>query len=298
MYRRKSRRPHYRFQQGGQKRLTLVISVLVIIVSVIVGVSWAWQDGLLPIGARPAGQASARPVVEFLPDATVGQAAASPSPTPAAGTASASASASASPSSTPTAALPSGGSEGMAFLGNSGISDLYVSGFLPDADYYYKVGLNVQSVFDTAMDQGTVPVIEELSGHDYNEIFLLFGQNELGWPAVNVFLDEYAQVIAKAREYNPNATIYVMSILPMSEEASDRNENGENQTKVNEFNEKLETLARENDAIFLDFTSDLKGEDGYLPAGASADGVHLNQTYLGIWADMIKNRASYMESAG
>lgn len=183
----------------------------------------------------------------------------------------------------------------MAFLGNSGISDLYVSGFIPEADYYYKVGLNVQSAFDTAMDQGTVPVIEELQGHDYNEIFLLFGQNELGWPAMNVFLEDYAKLIQQAREYCPNATLYVMSILPMSEEASDRNDNGENQQTADEFNEALVSLARENGAVFLDFTSELKGSDGYLPADAAADGVHLNQTYLGIWADMIKNRINYAD---
>lgn len=267
--------------------------MLVVIVAVIVGFSWAWRDGLLSPGATRAGGPSPTPVAEFLPDATVGaemQTAASARPS-----ASASASAAASrPAPTP---MASGGTEGMAFVGNSGISDLYVSGFIPEADYYYKVGLNVQTVFDTAMDQGTVPVIEELQGHDYNEVFLLFGQNELGWPAVNVFLDDYAKVISQVREYCPNATIYVMSILPMSEEASDRNENGENQQTANAFNEALADLARENGAVFLDFTTDLKGADGYLPPDAAADGVHLNQTYLGKWADMIKNRVNYTGAA-
>ena len=190
MYRRINRRPHIRFRRGGQKRLALVITVLVIIISFIVGFVWAWQDGLLPWGPGAEAQASVRPVVEFVPDATVGATeapSASPSPSQTAAP-----SETASPRAT---AIPSGGTEGMAFVGNSGISDLYVSGYLPDADYYYKVGLNVQSVFDTAMDQGTVPVIDELSGHDYSEVFLLFGQNELGWPAVNVFLEDYAEVI-------------------------------------------------------------------------------------------------------
>ena len=83
----------------------------------------------------------------------------------------------------------------------------------------------------------------------------------------------------------------------MSEEASDRNENGENQGKVDEFNTLLRSMAEENGAVFLDFTSDLKGSDGYLPADASADGVHLNQENLGVWADLIKNRMEYADQA-
>ena len=296
MYRRRRRRPRYRFRQGGQRRLALVISVTVIAVSAAAGFAAAWREGLFPVSAGAQSTASVRPVAEFLPDATVG-ASMAPSRLPEASPSGTAAPASTEPSAA--ASIPVGsGSEGMAFVGNSGISDLYVSGFLPDADYYYKVGLNVRSASDTAMDNGTVPVIDELSDHDYSEIFLLFGQNELGWPAPEVFFEEYAGLIQKAHEYCPNATVYIMSILPMSEEASDRNDNGENQQRADQYNEQLVELAKENDAYFLDFTTDLKGSDGYLPADAAADGVHLNQTYLGRWADMIKDRGSYIENAG
>lgn len=188
---------------------------------------------------------------------------------------------------------PSKGTEGTAFVGNSNIQGLYIAGVLPDADYYSKVGLTVRSVFDTPMDGGTVPVIEELKGHDYSEVFILFGLNELGWPATDIFLEEYGNVIQQVHEYCPNATVYVMSILPLSKTVSDRNEDGVNMKAVNERNAQLAEVAAENDAVFLDFTSELKGPDGYLPADASKDGMHLNMDYMEMWADMIENPEQY-----
>lgn len=271
-------RRRYRFRRGGRRRLAILVAVIVAISAAAVFLIYFFSHrdrfSCQGFGASPSAQTT--PVADFVSD--IGQSAPS--------------SASAMPAITPPV---QGGTEGMAFVGNSGIDDLYVSGFIPDAAYYYKVGLNVKDAFEKTMDMGTVPVIEELKGHDYNEVFLLFGQNELGWPAEEVFFEEYARLIQKVHEYCPNATVYVMSILPMSKEASDRNENGENQPRADEYNTKLQEMARENGAVFLDFTTDLKDETGYLPADASADGVHLNQEHLGIWADMIKNRASYAQ---
>lgn len=285
-YSRRRRRPRYRFRRGGTYRFVIFLAV---IAAAAIFVFWAVRS-FVPFSCQKKTAAdpevSAAPSIEYVSDTIL-----SPEGTPAHDTRGPEAgeSVQAVP-----ARAPQRGTEGSAFIGNSIIDDLYVSGFYPDADYYGKIGLTVRSVFDTPLDNGTVPVIDELDGHDYSEVFVMLGENELGWPATDVFAEEYANVIQKVHEYCPNATVYVMSILPLSAEASARNEDGANMDAVNLFNELLTRVAGENDAVFLDFTSAMKNEDGYLPDEASADGMHLNTTYLKKWAEMIANREEYI----
>lgn len=44
----------------------------------------------------------------------------------------------------------------------------------------------------------------------------MFGLNEASWPYSEVFIDEYGDIIDEARAINPNAIIYIQSILPVT----------------------------------------------------------------------------------
>jgi lysophospholipase L1-like esterase len=173
------------------------------------------------------------------------------------------------------------------FLGNSSIESLYVYGLALDADFFYRVGLTVSSVFTKPTVSGTVPVVDEVNGRRYDEVFLMFGQNELGWEYTDIFIDRYAGVIDAVRERQPDARIYIMSIPPVSERVSAKNVNGVNQEKVVEYNARLAELARVKGADYLNVAPMLMDERGFLPEDASSDGIHLNKAYSEIWMRAI-----------
>lgn len=176
-----------------------------------------------------------------------------------------------------------------AMLGNSYLYGFDTYAVLPETDCFYRVGLNVRTVFTETMLDGEIPVIEELKNDkEYDQVLLMFGENELGWPNEQAFLDGYSEIIDTVSEYQPKATIYVQSMLPVSKEVSDKNENGINNDSIRDRNENLKALAKEKDAVYLDVASIMEDENGDLPEDAATDGIHPNISYYRQWADFLK----------
>lgn len=175
----------------------------------------------------------------------------------------------------------------VALLGNSQIDSFRIYDTLPGADYLYRVGLTVKTVFEKPMVNDTVPVIDKLNEKQYGYIFLLFGENELGWSYPEIFVQEYGKVIDAARERQPEAKLYIQSILPVSAKVSQKNEDNTNNARIEEYNGMLRTLAEEKSVEYLDVAAIMKDETGCLPDEASVDGVHPGKAYCQKWADLI-----------
>ena len=60
-----------------------------------------------------------------------------------------------------------------------------------------------------------------------------------------------------------------------------------NMENIRRTNERIRLMCAEKNAVFIDNPPELFDRDGYLPAEASADGVHFNIRYDRIWADHI-----------
>lgn len=175
-----------------------------------------------------------------------------------------------------------------AFVGNSLIDDLYTYGGAGNADFYFRIGLTVKTVFTKPTATGSVPVIDELNNKSYGKVLLMFGENELGWSYPSVFIEEYGKVIDGVRQRQPNATIYIQSILPVSKAASQKNQNQVNNTRINQYNAMLKDLAKEKGVVYLDVASVMKDSQGNLPDDAAPDGVHPNKKYCLKWLDYLK----------
>lgn len=177
----------------------------------------------------------------------------------------------------------------VAMLGNSYLYGFDTYAVLPETDCFYRVGLNVRTVFTETMIDGEVPVIDELKNDkEYDAVLIMFGENELGWPNEQAFLDGYEEIIDTVHEYQPKATIYVQSMLPVSKEVSDKDKDGVNNENIRERNEDLKALAEEKDAVYLDIASIVEDENGDLPEDAATDGIHPNISYYRQWADFLK----------
>lgn len=176
-----------------------------------------------------------------------------------------------------------------AFLGNSLVDDLNTYNILPNTDFFAKTGLTVTSVMTQSTVKGTVPVIDELTKKQYEKVFILFGLNELGWEYPSVFEEDYGKLIDEVRLRQPDAEIYVQSLLPVSAAASEKNKNNVNNPRIQQYNELLKTVAREKGVVYLDTPDALQDSDGNLPDKASADGVHPNPTYCKYWMESIRD---------
>lgn len=179
-----------------------------------------------------------------------------------------------------------------ALLGNSYIDGFVTYNVLPDTDCFYRIGLTVRTVFTKTMLNRDIPVIDELAnGKTYDKVFLIFGENELGWPNTQAFYDGYGEVIDAVRERQPEATVYIQSILPVSAKVSAENIDCTNNEQILKFNKLLKDLAEEKKAVYLDVASIMKDENGDLPEEAATDGIHPGIEYYKKWADYLKETA-------
>lgn len=166
-----------------------------------------------------------------------------------------------------------------AFVGNSFAEGMIIYELLDNCDYFSKVGLNVNSVMSEATATGSVPIIEELNSEKkYSKIFLVFGENEVGWIG-DAFFEQYRTIISKVKEYQPQSKIYILAITPISQKVSEQNVDGLNIENIKTYNEKLKSLASETGTEFSDVFTPLVQTDGYLSPDAATDGVHFGEDY-------------------
>lgn len=172
-----------------------------------------------------------------------------------------------------------------AFVGNSRVLDFKNYGLVENV--YAVVGLNVDTVFTKSVSGSNIPVIDELKGKHFEKIYLMFGDNECGWPNTDEFIRRYAKVVDAVHERVPEAEIYLQSILPISKKASDENNYGCNNTVINNLNKKIEKLAEDKGVHYIAPAEAMRGSDGALPPEAASDGVHLKKKYCEIWLNYL-----------
>ena len=172
-----------------------------------------------------------------------------------------------------------------AFIGDSRTEALKTYGLLKGATYYTYKGLKVDTVFtEPYIDEGgtKMTVMDAISRHQYQRIYISLGVNELGWVSTDIFIEDYGRIIDTLRESNPDATIYVQAILPVSAKKSEQDD-VYNNPRINEFNALIEQMAKDKGATYLRVNEAVMDESGSLPADASTDGVHPNIDYCRKW---------------
>lgn len=164
------------------------------------------------------------------------------------------------------------------FFGNSQVGDLEMSNLVPDAKYIYKVGLTVTRALTEETENGMEKLTDGLSSGTYDNIFFLFGENEMGWSNYDAFERDYKALINKAKAAQPKADINLISVLPISKSVSDIGTDGETIENVKKINARIRELAINTGCGYVDVYSVFAQTDGYLPDNMSSDGVHLDRS--------------------
>lgn len=187
--------------------------------------------------------------------------------------------------------------EDAAFLGDS-LTDglLLYSDIRGPANLSYK-GLTVQSVRTdkvVRVDGQKYTPLEALGQKTYGKVYILLGINELGWYNDQRFYDCYAQLIDLVRAAQPDAQIYLQTLLPVTAEKSESHEWLKNE-KIAVYNDLIAQLAAEKEVYLVDAHAALADENGVLPAEESTDGVHLTKSGYQRWADYLRTHTAAPE---
>lgn len=175
-----------------------------------------------------------------------------------------------------------------AFVGNSRVETIREYGILPNAAIFAKVGLDIRTVYTKSLQGSSVPVIDELNSGSYSKVFLMFGDNEIGWPYLNVFIEEYGRLVDEVAKRQPRAEIYLQSILPISASASRKKVDGLTNEKIDELNAMIKQLAADKGVHYINPAQAFKDSEGCLPESAASDGIHFGKKYCYIWLDYLK----------
>ena len=182
------------------------------------------------------------------------------------------------------------------FIGDSRLQGFGFWSGLP-ATYYCATGFQLYKYETTDVVQtenGKVPIFEAMPYDAFTKIYIKVGLNELGYGTEENFEKTYAQLIAKLREYEPRAIIYVHGILPVTAEKSSTDK-AHNNPNIAARNASLQEFAKSQKAYYLDAGPAVSGDDGSLKPEMTSDGIHLKPEYMKVWRQYLCEHAVSVE---
>lgn len=176
-----------------------------------------------------------------------------------------------------------------AFIGNSLCDGLMLFGTVKNAQFYCAQSINVQNIYtEKCINIGNgeyIPITDALARDQYNKVFIMLGINEI-YKDSEWFYENYAKLIDHIRDTQPDAEIYIHSIMPVT--AAKSASGNYNRTNVIRQNEQIVQLCKDKQAYYIDVFTHFADSEGYLPTEASSDGVHLTRAYYQVWSDYLK----------
>lgn len=167
-----------------------------------------------------------------------------------------------------------------AILGNSLVDGLRAYSGLKTLNFFCGTSMSVDSV--RGRDAGYV---QSLCSGNFDRIYIELGINEISYPT-NTFISKYTELLNKIIAAQPQAEIYIISVLPVTKAKSAGGVY--TMTRVNACNEALYNLAAEKNCRYLDVCSALIGDDGYLPSGSTWDGIHFQPSGYKAWENYMR----------
>lgn len=179
------------------------------------------------------------------------------------------------------------------FLGDSRTVGLRAFGSFTNSGYFAKTGISVNSFFMyPATDEETGLTLERtLSLRQYRKIYIMIGVNDIGGIPLENFESEFFDAVAKIKELQPEARIYIQSILGVTKNKELSDSYHYNNEKILERNALLKSKCDGDRLVYLNVFSAFSDADGYLNRECSSDGLHLNSSNYNSWCEYLMDNA-------
>ena len=177
------------------------------------------------------------------------------------------------------------------FIGDSrtvGLSE-YCEPLDSRATFYAKVSLTIYKVLDKPFvdtPSGTITIEQGLKANQFGKIYIMLGLNEIGTGTPESFAEEYANVVNRIRELQPDAIIYIQGIMHVTENKSSKDKYFNNDN-INRRNEELAKLADNKTIFYMDMNEAVDDENGNLIKDLSFDDVHLKASSYERWYQFL-----------
>jgi hypothetical protein len=178
------------------------------------------------------------------------------------------------------------------FIGDSRMVGLsqYCQDIDARATFYAKKSLSIYNIRDDKWieteDGEEISLAEALETNHFSKIYIMVGINELGRGDELDFREAYQDVINQIQAAEPDAYIFINSIMHVSGE---KNETDElyNNTNINIRNDAIKTLEDRQNIFYLNINEAVDDEEGNLDAETTSDGVHLKGACYEPWHEYL-----------
>ena len=179
------------------------------------------------------------------------------------------------------------------FIGDSRTEGLMLYGSLHNATFYTHKGLMVNTIFtkESVKEAGSdkkITIMQALEKHKFGKVYVMLGVNELGWVYEKVFIQRYGELVDEIKRLQPDAVIYIQSIMPVSQAKSDSGDVYTND-RIRLYNSLIVKMCEEKGVHYLNVAEAVEDDKGVLPAEATTDGIHLKPAYCVKWREYLKS---------
>jgi lysophospholipase L1-like esterase len=123
----------------------------------------------------------------------------------------------------------------------------------------------------------------------------MLGINELGTGSAVTFTKQYEKVIGTIKKLQPDAIIYIESIMNIAKEKSDTDPIYNN-VNIKKRNDHLLKLADDTKVFYLNINEAVTDKNGYLHSKYTFDYIHLKAAYYKLWTDYLLTHGVVDES--
>lgn len=176
------------------------------------------------------------------------------------------------------------------FIGDSRTLLLKEYAHWENVNFYVGTGYNIWGIMDSEikLENGRKTTVRNaLAQNKFKKVYIQLGINELGTGTAVSFTEQYARVLEEIKSLQPDAIIFLQSIMHVSEK-QDEKQTYINNAAVDERNEELKKLADNESIFWLDANSVFDDEDtGKLNAEYTSDGIHLKAGCVAAWQEYL-----------
>lgn len=175
------------------------------------------------------------------------------------------------------------------FIGDSRTVGLQEYSGWSEPTYYASTGLSIYAVFDkdiAEVNGKKITIDKALKKKKFGKIYIMLGINELGTGTAKSFAEEYQSVIDKVQKLQPEAIIFIESIMNVSKEKSDSDKIFNN-TNIKERNNAIAKIADNKNIFFIDINEVFNDTSGAIPADYTFDGIHIKASYYKLWTEVL-----------
>lgn len=185
------------------------------------------------------------------------------------------------------------------FVGDSRTDGLMLYSGIKSPTFISHQGLSVFNIGtqeSIERDGEKVTALTALGEQQWAKVYLMLGVNELGYP-VSSFEKSYGELVDQIREIQPDATIYLQTLMPVNEPMAHGRGTSTAITneKVRAFNEVICRVAEEKQTALVDVAEIFWTDEGCIAPENTSDGVHLTRKGYVAWYEYLKSHTGTTE---